>query len=180
MRVRSASNSAIFRGDFSPKVPPAGSGFAFVPLGPHVAEADYVAIMSCRQRLRDELDWDGWPAEGFSLDENVDDLADHFAEYVRREAFAWSVFGGERCIGCVYLEPWEGGAQLAFWMIDVALALEERVVVHLIDWLADWPIERLVVPVCSQNTRALGWLCGDGWSACAGPEGHLSFGRAAR
>ncbi len=70
--------------------------------------------MGSRHRLRDELRWNGWPAEGFTLADNVADRAEHRAEF---DARAYTVLDPacETCVSCVYLEPWDGGARLARW-----------------------------------------------------------------
>ena len=80
------------------------------------------------------------------------DLADHYAEFERREA-AYSVFAGTRCIGCIYIEPWHDGAQLAFWWVDDRLMGQATRLGPLLDWLERWPFSRIIVP-CVLTTPA--------------------------
>jgi RimJ/RimL family protein N-acetyltransferase len=135
-------------------------GFALEPLSGEHTALDHAALMSCRARLRRELDWGGWPPEEYTLEENRADLARHHAELVRREAFAYTVLSadGARCLGCVYLEACEeiDGAQLAFWVIDDAFDLESELVSHALRWVhAEWGIARVVVPLRESNPRGI-------------------------
>lgn len=165
---------------FTHPVPPRTERVQLRPLGPPVAELDHAAIMESRERLRRELKWGEWPAEGFTLEDNRLDLARHLAELERREAFAYSVLdpSGQRCLGCVYLEPWEPGAQLAVWVIDdeVATGLEEHLLQTVAAWVrAAWPLDRLIVPLRATNTRGRAVVAAMGLPACDGPPDHVSF-----
>ena len=176
MRHRVPSSSPAWLPDFTPPTPLEHGAWRLSPLRPELAVIDHAAWRSCRERLVRELDWGGWPAEGFGLSDNIADLAEHHAEFVRREAFAYSVLEGDRCIGCVYIEPWSEGAQLAFWVIDEVLDAEADIVTAVLDWLRNWPFEQVIVPVREANTRARRWLEARGYMPCAGPPGHVSFG----
>lgn len=156
-----------------------------VPLGPDVVELDYAAIMSSRQRLRRELQWNGWPPEDFTLDDNHQDLHEHQAEFERHEAFAYSVLGrtGADCLGCVYLEPWSPGAQLAFWVVDAMLdtGLEAHLLRTMATWLgASWPLARVIVPLRPVNERGLALAVSLGLAEVDGPDDHVSFELVAR
>jgi hypothetical protein len=156
------------------------SRFVLEPLGEKHAELDFEALMSCRGRLRRELQWGDWPAEDFTLELNRADLRGHHAEFVRGEAFAYTVLSPDRtrCLGCIYLERCTEieGAQLAFWVIDDALDTEAVLVTDVLQWVhREWPIDRVLIPLRDANTRglALARQCGFvSWEPVA--EGPLS------
>ena len=134
--------------------------FVLEPLSVEHAERDYEAFMSCRARLRRELDWRGWPPEGFTLEDNRADLERHDGELQRREAFAYTVLDGgrRRCLGCVYLEPCseDGGGQLAYWLVDDALPAEADILEAVLGWCHDaFDLTRIVLPLRDQNERAI-------------------------
>ena len=134
--------------------------FVTEPLNENHAEADFAALMSCRVRLRRELQWGSWPPEDFTLELNREDLRGHYGEFTRGEAFAYTVLNCDRtqCLGCVYIErcPEVDGAQLAFWVIDDAVGLELFLVTAVLAWIhQDWSISRVLLPVREANVRAL-------------------------
>ncbi|MEE2936531.1 MAG: GNAT family N-acetyltransferase [Planctomycetota bacterium] len=134
--------------------------FVLEPLAPRHAALDFAALMSCRDRLRTELQWGDWPPADFTLDLNRQDLAEHYGEFVRREAFAYTVLSvnREQCLGCVYLERCEeiDGGQLAFWVIDDALEREVELVEEMLHWVhQEWAIERLLLPFHQTNQRGI-------------------------
>lgn len=179
MRPRSPSSSPAFSSAFEPPEPLATHGWFLEPLRPELAELDYVAWRSCRERLVRELQWGGWPGPDFSFEDNVADLADHFREFQCREAFAYSVLTPERCIGCVYIEPWARGAQLAFWVVDDCRLEEPEIVDRVLSWLErDWPFEEVLVPVMPSFERGLKLLRGMGLVTHEGPTGRVSFIRS--
>ena len=178
MRRRIPSSSPIWTPAFEPPPPPTSARWRLTPLHPDLAEIDYDAFMSSRERLAAELDWKGWPTAGFTLEENVADLVDHYGEFERREGYAYSVLADPRCIGCVYIESWTepDGAQLYFWLRDDALELEGEVVSGTLTWLLHgWPLARVVVAVRPWNHRGVQVLEGLGLRRCVGPEGHVGF-----
>ena len=73
------------------------SAFMVVPLQETHAELDYRAFMSCRARLRKELQWGDWPPPDFTLHDSRDDLRDHFGEFTRGEAFAYTMLRPDLC-----------------------------------------------------------------------------------
>jgi RimJ/RimL family protein N-acetyltransferase len=159
--------------------PPVPSDWRLEPLRPSLAEVDFAAFRSCRERLVTELGWSGWPSAHFTLADNVVDLAEHYDEHVRGEAYAFSVLAGRVCVGCVYVEPWTGGAQLAFWVVDAWLPRESEVVATVLEWLEQvWPLERVVVPVRPWNRRACQRLARLGRVPVAGPEGFITYARS--
>ncbi len=134
--------------------------FVLEPLEEKHAELDFQALMSCRVRLREELQWGGWPPEDFSLKLNRADLCRHHGEFRRCEAFAYSVLSPDRsqCLGCVYIERCAeiDGAQLAFWVINDAIKIEAVLVTDVLAWIhRDWSINRVLVPLREANRRGI-------------------------
>lgn len=136
------------------------SRFILEPLAEKHAEVDFSALMSCRARLRTELQWGEWPPDDFTVERNRVDLRRHFDEFDRGEAFAYTVLSPDResCIGCIYLETCAevDGARLAFWVVDAAVKIEAEFVAAVLQWLYDaWAFERIVLPFRETNTRCL-------------------------
>ena len=171
MRVRKKGQGPAWQADFEPPEPLRAATWHLEPLRPEVSDADHAAWSSCRARLRHELRWNGWPSPTFSPEDNLVDLADHHAEFERREAYAYSVFAGARCIGCIYIEPWHDAAQLAFWWVDDHLPGQATRLGRLLDWLERWPFSRIIVPVRAHNTRDRDCLVELG---LAPAEGHMA------
>ena len=143
------------------------TSFVTEPLDEKHAELDFEALMSCRIRLREELQWGKWPPEDFTLELNRADLRAHHDEFMRGEAFAYTVLSPDRarCLGCIYLERSleVEGAQLAFWVVDDAIAMEESLLTDVLGWAhTAWCISRVLIPLREANTRgiALAWKCG--------------------
>ncbi|MFT5587335.1 MAG: hypothetical protein ACI9VR_004944 [Cognaticolwellia sp.] len=111
----------------------------------------------------------------FSQQDNKADLAEHYREFQAREAYAYSILSGAVCVGCLYIEPWSTGAQLAFWITDDWLHREAEVIVAALTWLKTWPFERVLLPLRPWNTRKLQTLASIGLVPCPGPEGHRSL-----
>jgi len=177
MRIRQASTAPIWKRSFNPPKRLSGDGWHLIPLHPDVAESDRDAFRSCSERLRTELDWNGWPPEQFTLEDNIRDLADHYEEFVRREAYAYSIQTPDSCIGCIYIEPWNTRAQLAFWVVDSWLDRESQILTAILNWLEAWPVEGVIVPMSQHNTRGQAVLEDLGLQRCEGPESHVSFRR---
>lgn len=147
--------------------PPRSVWFVTEPLDPAHAELDFEALMSCRVRLREELQWGEWPAEDFTLKQNLEDLRRHRDEFDRGQAFAYTVLSPDRsrCLGCIYIERCDDidGVQLAYWVIDDCLILEASLVTVVVDWLrTSWPIQRVLLPFREANQLgiALAKACG--------------------
>lgn len=165
--------------------PLATSHFVLEPLNEHHAEVDFEAFTSCRLRLRKELQWGEWPPANFTLDANRADLRDHYGEFSRGEAFAYTVLSvdRERCLGCIYLERCTeiDGAQLAYWVIDDAIEAEEDLVASVLHWIHnDWSIQRVLIPLRTENPRGLALAKKCAWSISdrceSGPLAkHLCF-----
>ena len=122
-------------------------------LTPVVAELDYAAVMSSRDRLRNifSLD-DSWPADEMTLAENVVDLRKHAGEFRAREAFAYTMLTPQRdqCLGCVYIYPatvTEYDCEMYLWVRTSARHLEETLHNDMRDWLkSSWPFLRPAFP----------------------------------
>ena len=143
------------------------SRFVLEPLAEKHAEMDFAALMSCRARLRRELQWGQWPPDDFNLPLNRADLRRHQNEFENDEAFAYTVLRPDRarCLGCIYIEHCAeiDGAQLAFWVVDEARAIEATLVVEVVAWIhTAWSQRRLVLPFRSANTCGIGLarMCG--------------------
>jgi len=70
------------------------------------AEKDYEAVIESRKLLH-SMFGGPWPREGFTLQENLEDLERHQKEFLNREAFAYTVVSLDesRVLGCVYINP---------------------------------------------------------------------------
>ena len=106
--------------------------------------------------LRAELGWGGWPADDYTLEANRKDLRRHQGEFDRREAFAYTVLDpeGAKCLGCVYIEPWQGQAQLFWWVTDEwrGEGRERDVLEDTLTWLhREWGFQQVIVPLRDAN-----------------------------
>lgn len=79
--------------------------FVIRPLTPAHVALDYAALMENKERLRL---WSGtpWPADDFTLAENLADLEWHWSEHQERIAFTYTVLNLTEgsCLGCVYIK----------------------------------------------------------------------------
>jgi RimJ/RimL family protein N-acetyltransferase len=171
--------------EFAPPPPLRTDRVRLEVLGPDVVDLDYAAIMSSRARLRDELQWGKdrrWPPDDFTLDQNRVDLERHFAEFERREAYAYTVLdpAGETCIGCIYIEPHDDGARLAFWVVDeeTDTGLEAHLLSAVFEWFAaEWSFGAAVVSLRPVNGRGIDVVESLGLRRLAEParDGHVSY-----
>lgn len=175
MRQRPPSDSPAWSKDFRPPAPLRAQDWYLAPLHPDLAEVDYAAWRSCRERLVGELAWGGWPGPDFSLQDNRVDLEEHYQEFRDREAYAYSLLSGQDCVGCVYIEPWSTGAQLAFWVRDDWLLREREVIAAVLSWLESWPFDQVLLPLRPWNARKIGVIETLGLVPCPGPDEHLSW-----
>lgn len=135
------------------------------PLHPRHTELDFAAFSSCNAYLRETLQWGGWPEDGMTLEENRGDLQRHWDEFEANEAYAYTVLtpGGERCVGCLYLNPTDviGGevqGQIYFWVIESELerGLDRHLLESVLAWFEDeWPFDEVLVPIRKENPRGL-------------------------
>ena len=142
--------------------------FVTEPLHEKHAELDFAALMSCRVRLRKELQWGNWPPDDFTLELNRADLRRHHDEFLRGEAFAYTVLRPDhaQCLGCIYIERCAEieGAQLAFWVVDDAIDMEVTLVTDVLQWVHQiWSINRVLIPLRPVNTRGIALARGCGF-----------------
>jgi len=143
---------------------------ALRPLLATDAAADYDAVMSSAPMLR-AWSQSEWPADDFTLAENLEDLRRHEREHLERTAFTYTVRepGGDRCVGCVYLQPlrdeeaaWRGGSEsptrVTFWVrtSEIAGDLDLHLFQLLREWLREaWAFERVVFSASPGDVRQL-------------------------
>lgn len=116
-------------------------------------ERDYDALMSSAPRLREMFGRD-WPTEDFTLAENLEDLAEHEEEFLRREAFTYTVMSLDEseCLGCLYINPprdYPCDARVYLWVRDSAYeqGLDPVLFQTVRRWLADsWPFDNPLFP----------------------------------
>ncbi len=115
-------------------------------------EKDYEAVMETQERFH-SMGY-SWPREGFTLEENLADLAHHQQEFLDREAFAYTVVSLDesRVLGCVYINPSEekkNDARVRMWVrqsefeqgFDAILFSEVK------RWIMEiWPFTNVVFP----------------------------------
>lgn len=147
-------------------------------LRPEHAERDYAALMEDPAALR-AWSASSWPADDFTLAENVEDLAEHEREWESREAFAYTVLSADevRCEGCVYINPYdnsqwhprvapasaapesdEHAALVTWWVRPSAAArgLDDELLAELLRWLrADWRFSEVFFLVNQDRPRDL-------------------------
>lgn len=154
------------------------------PLRAADVELDYDAVMSSRELLRN---WSqsGWPAEGFTLAENLADLERHEREHLERVAFTFTVLdpAAAVCLGCVYIMPFSPkvaalfttdapAAQVGFWVraSEVAGDLDRHLLATLREWFrGEWAFERVVFTIGVGDARQAALL----GEAGLGPPGDV-------
>jgi RimJ/RimL family protein N-acetyltransferase len=138
------------------------------PLRATDAELDYDAVMSSTEALR-RWSQSGWPAEDFTLAENLGDLERHEHEHRERMAFTFTVLdpGATRCLGCVYIKPLlpeikaglpgkRRAADVGFWVRadEVANDLDRHLFATVRAWLeSEWAFDRIVFTIGRQESR---------------------------
>ena len=141
------------------------------PLRASDVHADHDAVMSSVTMLRRWSQSD-WPADDFTLAENLADLERHEREHLERQAFTYTVLdpAGDRCLGCAYVQPltpeeaaaWRGAARhaarVAFWVRESELAgeLDRHLLEGLEDWFLEaWAFDRVVFSASPADERQL-------------------------
>lgn len=123
------------------------------PQRPSDNEPDHDAVMANREWLRR---WSGsaWPADDFSVDDNLRDLAEHVIEHDKRIAYGFTIAGDDEVLGSLYIndvktliDGYNAPAEVAeileaavarvdLWVrLDRAPALFAEVVAAAIRWL---------------------------------------------
>jgi RimJ/RimL family protein N-acetyltransferase len=140
------------------------------PLKPDHVQLDYEAVMESRDYLRL---WSGssWPADDFTLEENLQDLRWHWREHRERAAFTFTVLDPSRetCLGCIYLRPLSelipnnkqalknvaaDESLLRFWIRQSSQIgdLEQDLLNSLVSWLStDWVFSRIFFETREEN-----------------------------
>jgi hypothetical protein len=138
------------------------------PLRTTDVELDYAAVMASAAHLRRWSDSE-WPADNFTLAENLADLQRHQDEHERGEAYTFTVLSPDaaRCLGCVYFYPLSTPMQslclasaaavaVRFWARTDELAgdLDRHLLATLRGWLADeWVFDCIVYSINPLDTR---------------------------
>lgn len=127
--------------------------FRVRPITAADAEKDYEAVMESVDLIHSALLTDGWPGDGFTLEENRRQLAQKERRFARRGSFTYTVVSPDesRVLGCVYINEGIGGPDAAVFMwvrqsayddgLDPVLERAVR------DWVEqEWPFEWVVYP----------------------------------
>ncbi|HTI78447.1 MAG TPA: hypothetical protein VL634_25820 [Mycobacterium sp.] len=133
--------------DFAVPTELRATSFRLEPLGPDHNARDHQAWMSSIAHLQATPGFEdrGWPPdEGFSAEQNLDDLVEHADEFKRRVAFAYSVLApdSDDVIGCVYIDPGDrdGSASVRSWVRADVAELDAPLRKAVRDWLTEsWP-----------------------------------------
>lgn len=110
------------------------------PLAEQHTKLDYDAVMETRERLMAGAP-NGWPRDGFTLEENRSDLVRHEQEFKERIAFAYTVLSLDETevLGCVYLNPPDADtADVAVHMWVREREYASGLALHLHRYVADW------------------------------------------
>ena len=135
--------------DFDPPATFSGPGFHLEPLGPEHNERDHEAWMSSIDHISATPGMDAWAGEWpvpMSLEDNLDDLVRHRAEFDARERFAYSILDGVDVIGCLYIDPPTHDpydAHVISWVTASRADLDAVVWEAVSEWLSSsWPFDR--------------------------------------
>ncbi len=118
-------------------------------------DKDYEAVISSAERLRVVFkQWKGWPREGFTIEENLEDLRRHQKEFECREAFAYTVVSLDETsvLGCVYINPSQHGhvdAEVLMWVreSEYEKKLDSVLFQTVKAWIKDqWLFEKVIYP----------------------------------
>ncbi|MEM8484295.1 MAG: GNAT family N-acetyltransferase [Bacteroidota bacterium] len=123
--------------------------FAFTRLTQAHAAMDYEAVMESRHELRLLFGGD-WPADSFSLEENMADLALHESLFSERTSFTYTIVNsnGSRVLGCMYINPTDSAgyeAQVHLWVRTSEAHQAAAIRNSAVAWLDDnWPFDRVL------------------------------------
>jgi hypothetical protein len=153
--VRAVADPPFVPADFEPPTALVSDHFRLEPLGPQHNEDDHAAWTTSIAHIRSTPGFpDGsWPPpEGMSLDQNLDDLRRHAADFEARTGFTFTVLEpvtGE-VIGCVYLYPSPSpdvDVTARSWVRASHAELDGPLADAVAAWLAaEWPWPRVHVP----------------------------------
>ncbi len=117
------------------------------PLTIEYAQKDYDAVMDSRDELRKQFGG-SWPEDGFTLEENQEDIREHEQLHEARQSFTYTVLSKDnnRVLGCVYINAVDSSgfdAQVHMWVRRGESILPLKAAVQ--DWLdQDWPFEQVL------------------------------------
>ena len=141
--------------------------FALRPIVVDDTERDYAAVMETREQLR-LWQQSTWPEDGFTVEQNRQDLLDLEERHAAHRAFTYTVLSpdGSTCLGCVYVfatsatfltrctvvpvgeDTWEDVQAVVFFWVRLSQmerGLDERLLSALRAWFRDeWGLERTV------------------------------------
>jgi hypothetical protein len=144
----------LFGDSRAPGVHDAGE-LRFVALGPEHVTLDHHAVMSSAPRLRA---WSAstWPADDFTVEENLDDMVMHRREHDDGTAYTFSVQSTVEplVLGCIYVMPAARALASRAAVPPAGLGSTEAVVRG---WMRSGLDEKPLV------TQTLTWLSGPAW-----------------
>jgi RimJ/RimL family protein N-acetyltransferase len=116
-------------------------------------EKDYEAVIESRELLRSSHGGT-WPRDGFTLEENLEDLERHQQEFIDREAFAYTVVSLDesRVLGCVYVNParrTDAEAEVYMWVrqSEYDQGLDAILFQDVQRWISStWPFDDVAYP----------------------------------
>lgn len=122
-------------------------------------EKDYEAVMSSKEYLRatyaEEGEIDAWPKDDMTIEEDLEDLKRHQAEFLERKAFTYTVMNLDEslCLGCVYIYPCEKAdydAEIYMWVrySEVENGLDEILFSSVKTWIEKyWSFKKVAYPI---------------------------------
>ena len=148
--------------------------FIFRPLRASDVELDYDAVISSTVMLRAWNQGD-WPVDGFTLEENLDDLQRHEQEHLDNKAFTYTIMNPAEtfCLGCIYIKPLPQeiadldicqlptgdeqvfAASIRYWVRESHATKEfnSTVLEKIIQWLdSEWYFNCVIFPVVITNS----------------------------
>ena len=171
--TEAAADAAFVPGGFDVPVLAEGDGFKLVPLGPELVKVDYDAYMSSIEHLQQTFTRStGWPREGLTDEDAMQDMLSEQARFEARESFAYGVLtpDGSRERGSVYVRPSPVAGYDAVVMLWVTKAeYDAGFDAELYDWVkgwvaAEWPFDKVAYP-----GREIPW---DEWDAMVAAAGE--------
>lgn len=123
-------------------------GFWLEPLGPEHNGRDHMAWMSSIDHIRSTPGFDApdarWPTP-MTVEQNLDDLVRHAADFAARRGFTYSILDGDDVIGCLYIYPSKApghDAEVSSWVTADRADLDVPVWRAVSEWLGRaWPFE---------------------------------------
>jgi len=148
--------------------------FIFRPLRASDVELDFDAVISSSFMLRAWSQSD-WPADGFTLEDNLNDLQRHEQEHLDKEAFTFTIMDPEEtfCLGCIYMnsliqeivdlgicqlpdtDEEVFAASVSYWVRESHANREfsSTILERIIAWLnSEWHFNCVVFPVGKTNS----------------------------